>query len=350
MKISEILHDWYEKNKRDLPWRHTSDPYRVWLSEVILQQTRVNQGLDYYLAFLDSFPDIFALAEAPGDRVMKLWQGLGYYTRARNMHATAREVAEKMGGEMPRRYEDLLKLKGVGRYTAAAIASICFGEPRAVVDGNVARVISRLYGVEKPVNGTEGGKVIASLAEELLDREQPGVHNQALMEFGSLQCVPAGPDCGGCPLSRLCVARKTGRVDRLPVKIPKRKPAGRWMYYCILRCGGETILTRREENDIWKSLYQFPLLESEGPLEDGVLLARMEKDLLPAGMRITLEKISPPVKHQLTHRTIHAKFVHADTDRWPDPLPGGWRRIPADRLHDFPFPRLIHRYLEVLNF
>lgn len=350
MKISEILVVWYEKNKRDLPWRYTLDPYRIWLSEVILQQTRVKQGLVYYHAFLESFPDMYALAAAPEDRVLKLWQGLGYYTRARNMHATAKHVVERLGGRMPRTYEELLKLKGVGDYTAAAIASICFGEPRAVVDGNVARVISRVYGVEEPVNGSAGRKVIASLAESLLDRQRPGLHNQALMEFGSLQCVPFNPDCRDCPLSHRCVAWKSGRVDRLPVKIPGRKPTGRWMYYFIFLGGGETVLTRRDGDDIWKSLYQFPLLESGGPLEDGEIIARMEQEVLPGGMTVTLDKISAPVRHQLTHRTIHARFIHIRTGRWPDHLPDGWVRIAADGLHDFPVPRLIHRYLEVVNF
>lgn len=350
VKISEILHTWYKKNKKDLPWRYTLDPYRIWLSEVILQQTRVNQGVGYYLAFLESFPDIFSLASAPEDRVMKLWQGLGYYSRARNMHETAREVVQRMGGEMPRRYEDLLILKGVGKYTAAAIASICFGEPRAVVDGNVARVISRLYGVEQPVNSSAGGKIIARLAQEILDTEQPGLHNQAIMEFGSLQCVPANPPCGACPLDHLCMAYSSGRVDRLPVRIPKRKPTSRWMYYFIFHTSGETILTKRNRNDIWKSLYQFPLLESERPLKDEEITGRMQRELMPHGVTVTLEKISAGVKHQLTHRTIHAKFIHLRTDRWPDPLPDGWIRIRANRLHDFPLPRLIHRYVEVVNF
>ncbi|MFO7934165.1 MAG: A/G-specific adenine glycosylase [Bacteroidales bacterium] len=351
MKISEILPAWYEKNKRDLPWRHTLDPYRVWLSEVILQQTRVKQGLGYYLVFLENFPDVFSLAEAHEDSVMKLWQGLGYYTRARNLHETARVVAGDMGGEMPRRYEDLLKLKGVGSYTAAAIASICFGEPRAVVDGNVARVISRLFGVEEPVNGPQGNRIIARLAEEILDREQPGRHNQALMEFGSLQCIPSGPDCGSCPLAGSCVARGSGRVEMLPVKLPKRKPLKRWMYYYIMvHANGETILTRRNGNDIWRSLYQFPLVESERSLEDGELAARIQPELLPEDVDVTLEKISPEVKHQLTHRTLHAKFIHLRPHQWPDPLPADWLKIPVERLHEFPVPRLITRYLEVVNF
>ncbi|HDS07906.1 MAG TPA: A/G-specific adenine glycosylase [Bacteroides sp.] len=350
MKISEILVAWYEKNKRDLPWRYSVDPYRIWLSEVILQQTRISQGLDYYLSFAEAFPDIRSLAEAPEERVMKLWQGLGYYSRARYMHATAKHVVEQLGGEMPRTYEGLLKLKGVGSYTAAAIASICFNEPRAVVDGNVARVISRLFGVEEAVNGPRGHKIIASLAEELLDREQPGLHNQAIMEFGSLQCVPDSPVCAGCPLSGRCVAWKHNRVDLLPVKVPKRRPTARWMYFFIFRNGNEVILMKRDGNDIWKSLYQFPVLESDGPAEDGELLVRMEQELMPGVAELILERVSPPVRHQLTHRTIHAKFLHIRTGRWPDPMPDTWVRVPSGRLDDYPVPRIIHRYLQVANF
>jgi A/G-specific adenine glycosylase len=220
-----------------------------------------------------------------------------------------------------------------------------------VVDGNVARVISRLFGVDEPVNGPAGTRKIGRLAEEILDREQPGLHNQAMMEFGSLQCVPTGPDCGSCPLATLCAALGSGRVNSLPVKIPKRKPEKRWMYYYILVNGnGETILTRRNGKDIWRSLYQFPLAESERPLKDEEFLSRIQQEILPEGIRVTVEKISPEVKHQLTHRTLHAKFIHLRTDRWPDPLPGDWLIIPVERVHEFPVPRLITRYMEVVNF
>ncbi|MCJ7715495.1 MAG: A/G-specific adenine glycosylase, partial [Anaerolineales bacterium] len=229
MKNGGIIRGWYEKNKRDLPWRRTRDPYKIWMSEVILQQTRVNQGTKYYLRFIKSFPDVTALARADEDEVLKLWQGLGYYSRARNLHQAAKSVVEQMKGEIPGSYADLLKLKGVGGYTASAIASICFREPRAVVDGNVSRVIARLYGMDEPINSTRGGKLINSLAHDLLDRNDPGTHNQAMMEFGALQCVPVSPDCEKCPLMNYCEAWATGRVNLLPVKIPKLKPVERWM-------------------------------------------------------------------------------------------------------------------------
>ncbi len=347
MKIDGIIRGWYEKNKRDLPWRNTDDPYRIWLSEVILQQTRVNQGLGYYLEFIRSFPDVASLASASEDQVLKKWQGLGYYSRARNMHRAAKDIVDTLNGSIPDNYKALLQLKGVGIYTASAIASICFGEPRAVVDGNVSRVIGRLFGVDEPINSTAGGKIIASLAEELLDRRDPGTHNQAIMEFGALLCIPTSPDCEACPLQDHCVAWQTSRVDQLPVKIPKRKPVDRWIYYYIMTSNNETILSKRGNNDIWRSLYQFPAVESTTLLGDGEIVGRMNEALLPDTDGVTIEKISNPIKHQLTHRTIHARFIHVCLRYWPDPLPAGWIKISVDRLDDFPVPRLINRYMEV---
>ena len=350
MKIDGIIRGWYEKNKRDLPWRLTNDPYKIWLSEVILQQTRVNQGLQYYLAFIRAFPDVKSLARASEDEVLKKWQGLGYYSRARNLHHASKDVVEQMGGELPRSFDGLLKLKGVGNYTASAIASICFGEPRAVVDGNVSRVISRLFGVEEPINSSAGIKVIESLAHELLDMKDPGNHNQAIMEFGALQCVPGSPDCSLCPLRDRCEACLSGRVNQLPVKIPKRKPVERWMYFHIIVCNGETIITKRSTEDIWKALYQFPVVESDTPPSDeevagSVMWKSLNVPFQPE--QLTIRKISGPIRHQLTHRTIHARFIHMETSSWPHPLPSGWIKISLDQLDDFPVPRLINRYMEV---
>lgn len=234
MKIGGIIREWYEKNRRELPWRETHDPYRVWLSEVILQQTRVDQGLGYYRRFLEAFPNVDALARASEDEVLKLWQGLGYYSRARNLHQAAREIMAERGGALPEDYEGWLKVKGVGAYTAAAIASICFGEPRAVVDGNVSRVIARIHGVETPVNSSAGAREIAALAGGMLDRSDPGTHNQAMMEFGALQCIPRDPGCPVCPVQVQCIANRTGEVNRLPVKRPRKKPVDRYFYYYIM--------------------------------------------------------------------------------------------------------------------
>lgn len=352
MKIGGKIRAWYEKNQRELPWRETRNPYQIWLSEVILQQTRIDQGLGYYHRFLNAFPDVTALAAASEDEVLKLWQGLGYYTRARNLHRAAIEIVEEHGGVLPQTYEGWLKVRGVGKYTASAIASICFGEPKAVVDGNVSRVIARLYGVELAVNSTEGAREIAFLAEELLHHYDPGTHNQAMMEFGALQCVPRGPDCGACPVSNHCQAFLTGRVDLLPVKRPKRRPVDRYFYYYIMVHGRETILSRREEDDIWRSLYQFPVVESEVPLSEEELLGcrvrKMLKGVPPSA--ITIRKVSGEIRHQLTHRTIHARFIHIDTGRWPRPLPEGWIPILIRNLDDFPVPRLINRYMEVVKF
>ena len=253
-----------------------------------------------------------------------------------------------MGGQLPRSYDGLIKLKGVGNYTASAIASICFGEPRAVVDGNVSRVIARLFGVEDPINSSVGIKRIASLAQALLDKDDPGNHNQAIMEFGALQCLPLSPDCATCPLFHSCEARRTGRVGQLPVKIPKRKPVERWMYFYIFICNGETLFTKRGTDGIWKSLYQFPMVESDVPLSDEEMLGTTLDQLIQgAGYGATIRKVSDPIRHQLTHRTLHARFIHVETGILPDPLPAAWIKISLEQIDDFPVPRLIHRYMEV---
>ena len=286
MNFGGIVVEWYKKNKRDLPWRHTRDPYLVWISEVILQQTRVNQGLEYYNRFAATFPDLASLAAAPEDQVLKLWQGLGYYSRARNMHQAAKELVNKHGGKMPASYEGLLAMKGVGVYTASAVASICYGEGKAVVDGNVSRVLARYFGVEEAVNSGAGLRIIEQLSSQVME-ESPGngslqsssgsssgkssgsssgkssgdtwagTHNQAIMEFGALQCVPVSPRCEECPLAASCIAKLSDRVEKLPLKIPKRLPLERWMYFYVIVCDGETILTKRGEQGIWRSLYHF---------------------------------------------------------------------------------------------
>lgn len=378
MNFSGILCDWYEKNRRDLPWRHTTDPYLVWISEVILQQTRVVQGLDYYLRFAETFPDLNSLANASEDEVLLLWQGLGYYSRARNMHQAAKDLVEHNGGKMPENYKGLLEMKGVGSYTASAIASICFGEPRAVVDGNVARVLARINGIEEPVNSTAGKRIIDSLAAELLagHRDEPirnaggeiktgafrdpGTHNQAVMEFGALQCVPSSPDCGKCPVSEGCVAFKTSRVNILPVKTPKRKPADRWMYFYILRSGEETILSKRDQQGIWRSLYHFPVIESSRERSEQEICHTLFEQLMsrlyagvneerneghPAQNAI-ISNISAPLHHQLSHLTLHARFIHIDLSSLPSPLTENSFRIPVSKVEDFPLPRLMERYME----
>lgn len=385
MNFSGTLHGWYKKNQRDLPWRHTGDPYLVWISEIILQQTRVAQGLDYYLRFAETFPNLGALAAASEDQVLLLWQGLGYYSRARNMHGAAKDLVANNGGKMPENYKGLLAMKGVGTYTAAAIASICYGEELAVVDGNVARVVARIHGVEEPVNGTAGKRMIDSLAaslmaesmgsandkskgkgksqgkgldegRETLSFPDPGTHNQAMMEFGALQCVPSSPDCGACPLSQGCNAFLTNRVSKLPVKTPKRKATDRWMYFYILRCEGEIILSRRDGQGIWRSLYLFPVMESSKEQSEEEICQKLLHELMtqlsggvnegrPSGPTI-ISEISAPIRHQLTHLNIYARFIHISLSSLPSPLPEHFFRIPVAKLEDYPVPRLMERYME----
>jgi A/G-specific adenine glycosylase len=363
MNFVGILRDWYKKNKRDLPWRRTRDPYRVWLSEVILQQTRIAQGMDYYERFITAFPDVHALAAAREDDVLKLWQGLGYYSRARNLHLAAREVAGKMEGKFPTDYRGLLALKGVGPYTAAAVASICFGEPVAVVDGNVSRVISRLFGVEDPVNATAGRRTIASLAAMLMEEGagDPGTHNQAMMEFGALLCTPRLPECGSCPLSAGCRAFAKGLVNRLPVMIPAGKPAERWYYFYVIYDGQEVILTRRSDQGIWKSLYHFPLVESAESWTEQRIQEELYRSLFNGqaqhmeGRDVQILTVSPVIPHRLTHLAISARFIHVKVDLLPvHEIKGSHarstHRVPFSELDRYPVPRLIERYLESAKF
>jgi len=332
--------------------RQTRDPYRTWVAEVILQQTRMDQGLPYLQDFLVSFPDVASLASAREDEVLRKWQGLGYYSRARNLHASARYVVEQLDGVMPGSYDALLKLKGVGKYIAAAIASWCYGEARAAVDGNVARVISRLFGIKDAINSPKGEKQIFALASELLDPSDPGMHNQAMIEFGALLCVPASPSCNKCPLAEMCEARRQGLVDRIPQKVKNKKPVDRWFYYYMINSGGETILVQREEKDIWAGLYELPMIESAGPLKDEEIFKHIPHLILqesdPAyGLRdVGIGKLSAPIRHQLSHQTIYARFLLVETAHLPHPLPEKWQRVALDQLDHFAMPRLIHRYLE----
>lgn len=255
--FSEILINWYREHKRELPWRESSDPYLIWISEIILQQTRVVQGYDYFIRFIKRFPDVTSLAEADEDEVMKFWQGLGYYSRARNLHAAARS----MNGVFPKTYPEVLALKGVGEYTAAAICSFAYNMPYAVVDGNVYRVLSRYLGIETPIDSTEGKKLFASLAGEFLDKSRPAVYNQAIMDFGAIQCTPQNPACLFCPLAGSCMALSKSMVAQLPVKQHKTKTTERFLNYIYVRAGACTFINKRTGNDIWKNLFELPLID-----------------------------------------------------------------------------------------
>ena len=305
--FGEILIKWYQDNKRDLPWRRTKNPYLIWISEIILQQTRVAQGYDYYQRFVKRFPDVFSLAAADEDEVMKYWQGLGYYSRARNLHAAARSMAG--AGGFPKTYKEVLALKGVGEYTAAAICSFAYGMPYAVVDGNVYRVLSRWLGIETPIDSAEGKRIFAEVAAELLDKAQPGIYNQAIMDFGALQCTPASPNCMFCPFVDTCVARQKGVVDTLPVKQHKTKTTNRYFNYIYVRAGAYTFINKRTGNDIWKNLFELPLIETPTALSEEEFLALPEfRAFFASGEVPVVRSVCREVKHVLSHRVIYANL------------------------------------------
>ena len=290
--ISDILLDWYARHGRDLPWRRTRDPYRIWLSEVILQQTRVAQGMDYYLRFTERFPDVGSLAAAPEDEVLKLWQGLGYYSRARNLHAAARQVAARFGGVFPRSYDEVRSLRGVGDYTAAAVCSAAYDAPCAVLDGNVFRVLARLFDIDLPIDSTAGKRTFAELAQMRLDKRCPGRYNQAVMDFGALQCTPAQPGCADCPLASRCLALAAGTVAERPVKQSKTKVRDRWFNYLHVTCGDRTLLRRRGEGDIWQGLYEFPMIETDRAADFSELTDSEEFRTLLDGVEWRLLRLS----------------------------------------------------------
>ena len=344
--LQDTLINWFNTTRRDLPWRHNPTPYQVWLSEVILQQTRVNQGMDYYLRFIERWPTVSDLAKASEEEVLKMWQGLGYYSQARNLHHCAQQVVKDYGSQFPADFEKLRQLKGVGDYTAAAIASIAFNLPHAVVDGNVYRVLARLYDIDTPININEGQKLFAHLADEILNREQPGLHNQALMEFGALHCTPKNPDCLHCPLQAQCLAFDHQTVMQRPVKLQKVKVTTRYFNYLVLRINGSVYLHKRNANDIWKNLYDFPCIESETPMtvEEAVDSEKFRK--LIEEKSFTITKNSPVFTHKLTHRTLLAQFIEIKLEQkllqieTKDLI-----LVPETELGSFPIPRLIDLYL-----
>ncbi len=331
------LLEWYGNNGRQLPWRQTTDPYRIWISEVILQQTRVAQGYDYFLRFIQRFPDVMSLAAASEDEVLRLWQGLGYYSRARNLHAAALQIRQL--GHFPDTYEDIRRLKGVGDYTAAAIASLAFGLPHAVVDGNVFRVLARYFGIDTPIDSSAGRRLFAALAQEMLVSERPADYNQAIMDFGALQCVPKSPQCEACPLSETCQAFAEGRVGQLPVKQHVARVRERFFTYVYVRCKGEILLQRRPAGDIWQGLYQPAMLESECPLS-----ASEVREWLGCQGPLTL--LRSDVRHQLTHQLLHADFYLFEPPMRPS-LPGQWIKE-SERDH-YAVPRLVEQLYESVS-
>ena len=331
-----LITNWYRLNKRDLPWRETNDPYKIWLSEIILQQTRVDQGLSYYNKFLDEFPNIDSLAKANEQQVLSLWQGLGYYSRARNLHFTAKTISNELNGQFPQSFELLKKLKGVGEYTAAAIASFSFNEAVPVVDGNVYRVLSRVFNIEIPVDSAQGKKIFRELASELISKENPGEHNQSIMEFGALQCMPAKPKCSNCVLSTKCLSLAQNTIAFRPVKSKKIKVKNRYFHFLVLVNQTEIVLQKRMEKDIWQHLYQFPLTETDGPEIPTELNFRLKSK--------NANYISEECIHILSHQKIHARFYKFElTDTI---LHQEYTTINFKDLHQYPLPRLIDKFLE----
>jgi len=342
----KTLTNWYLKNKRDLPWRNSADPYSIWLSEIMLQQTRIDQGLPYYLKFIETFPTVFDLAGASQETVLKLWQGLGYYSRARNLHETAQHVAFHLNGHFPATYKELLLLKGVGDYTASAIASICYDEPVAVVDGNVYRVLARYFEIDTPINSTGGIKEFKDLAMELLDTGNPGIYNQAVMEFGALHCKPQLPLCETCPISQGCLSLKNKSIGELPVKLKKAKIKKRYFNYLVfLSEENRTIIEQRSGKGIWEGLYQFPLLETDEPVS-AEKLPFDEKFVQLIGKGIQQIRLfnETPIVHKLSHQHIYTRFWVVDKKDLPK------ESIPVEKLHEYPVPVLIANFLNEYNF
>ncbi len=344
IKIRALLLEWYRRERRDLPWRATSDPYRIWVSEIILQQTRVVQGMAYYHRFLERFPSVEVLASASVDEVLKVWEGLGYYSRARHMHMAARTVVEELGGYFPRHYKELLQLKGVGPYTAAAIASIAFGEAVPVLDGNVFRVIARLFTIDLPRGGA-GDRVVQEITEQLIPRGEAGNFNQALMELGALVCTPEEPSCDRCPLQTHCQAYNKRLTGSLPVSSPPPQTKKRYFHYLVVRCEGELLISQRTGEDIWRMLWEFPGAETAKPTSPARVLPLFE-EMIPGITGTGKPLVSGVIRHQLTHRTLVARFYHLSLPRWPAMPDEKFLKVPPPRLREFAFPRLITSYLE----
>lgn len=323
--FADTLISWFEDHKRDLPWRGEADPYKIWVSEIILQQTRVQQGWDYYLRFLDNFPTVKALADADEDRVLKVWQGLGYYSRARNMHAAAREIMAEHQGRFPNEYDKILSLKGIGRYTAAAIASIAFGLPYPAVDGNVIRIVSRIFGVCEDVTQPAVIKQITEICEAQIDRRQPGLFNQAAMDFGATHCTPRNPLCSECPFKSECYALRNNLVDILPIKKKKAELKHRYFHYTMYFSDNQTIIEKRTGMDIWRNMYQFPLVETDG--------------------ESTLEKPFFATREVLSHQVIHAEFFVRNVEKLPE-LSQNQQIIAFDDIVNYPMPKVMTEFLK----
>ncbi len=343
--FSDILISWYKHKKRDLPWRNTKNPYLIWLSEIILQQTRVEQGMSYYLKFAKEFPTVKHLAKAKEEKVLKLWQGLGYYSRARNLHASAKIICTDYEGNFPASYNELIKLKGVGEYTAAAIASFAFGLPHAVVDGNVFRVLSRIFGIKTPINSPAAKKEFTKIAQELLDKKNPALFNQAIMEFGSAHCKPTSPNCRDCIFNNMCVAYEKNQVQLFPVKNKSAIQKLRYLYYIVVNDDKNIFVRQRTENDIWKNLYDFPLIELKEQISPENLFLSKEWKAIFGKKKVIIKSVSEEYKHILSHQIIYATFIEVKIS--PSAISfKGTKTIPLKDLKKIAVSRLIEKYLE----
>lgn len=350
-KFVSTISEWFDQNRRNLPWRNTKDPYIIWVSEIILQQTRVDQGLPYFKRFIKKFPDVKSLAAAKPDQVLRLWQGLGYYSRARNMHSCAKKILEIHHGKVPSGYSELLNLPGIGPYTAAAIASIAAGEAVPVIDGNVFRVLSRVFGMDTPINSTAAKKIFNEKASVLIrqavkENKFPGDYNQAVMEFGALQCVPSSPDCQRCPLSGMCSARATGRQPTLPVKLPKAPKKERYINYLILKKGDKIRMKKRQPGDIWEGLFDFP--ETETAKAEGItVLSKKFQSLTGSPVKI---KLVHSLEHILTHQKLYIRFFFAELNAFEHTnLPSKGKFVTLQQAHRLPKPVFMDHVLGALR-
>lgn len=342
MDFSNILIKWYLQNKRDLPWRKTTDPYHIWLSEIMLQQTRVVQGMPYFFSFTKEFPTVFELANADEEKVLKLWQGLGYYSRARNLHKTAQFIANDLNGVFPATYKELLKLKGVGEYTAAAIASFSYNEVVPVVDGNVFRVLSRYFDIDSDIALPATKKEFTELAYELMPKENPAIFNQAIMEFGALQCVPKSPDCSVCVFNESCLALQKKKVDILPVKSRKLKVKNRFFNYLVLEDAlGNTLIQKRTSKGIWHNLYEFPLVETNEIVGFDFFSKTIQDGILSSYTITAIEECShATIIHKLSHQHLHIQFWKVKVD---EIVVNG---LNYNELKLYPFPIVIYNFIK----
>ncbi|HEX7583778.1 MAG TPA: A/G-specific adenine glycosylase [Prolixibacteraceae bacterium] len=338
------IHSWYSLYKRDLPWRKTRNPYFIWLSEIILQQTRIDQGMTYYLRFTEEFPTISDLADASEDQILKLWQGLGYYSRARNLHFTAKYIQQNYNGIFPDDYESILLLKGIGEYTAAAIASISFNLEYPAVDGNVYRVLSRFFGISEPIDTGTGKKIFYNLAKELIKGTDPGMHNQALMEFGAMQCTPKNPDCQICPINESCFAFSSKKISELPVKQNRTKQRDRYFNYIVLAGKNNTWLKKRIGNDVWKNLYEFPLIETIEETSIDKLLEQKDFQNIVQPDLAVIENVSNWKIHILSHQRIHFRFIRIRLTNEIN-MPDDFIPVNKEDIFNFAVPKLLETYL-----